>query len=452
MPRGAIGILLAAAISLAAAPSAHATFPGANGEIAHTRGDYAAYHAAADLYVASPNGANQRMIADAVPGYWIGSPSYSADGSRLAWDSNHRLGFSSVYVADADGRGAQQLGPAKNPALAPAGDRIAYDHELDTVDHPPGLYISDIDGSNRIRVGAFWDPDWSPDGTTIVASDAGWSDTDDGDLFAVPLSAGPPRRLTDTPETEHAPSWAPDGTAIVYAVRGENGHSDIWVIGADGSNPRRIAEGYDPVWSPDGTKILYHGGVGEYHTSGLWLVDPDGANARLLMPAAYSPAWQPATERAPIHRPNHSPKCSSVEVSPRVLPAPTNGRFRRVRLSGASDPDGDPIKLEAAWVGQDEPVRDRNGRRPPDAHWTTDPSVVLLRKQRARRGDGRVYTIDFWATDGFGARCGGSVKVAVPRHRGRPAIESPFYASSIRLAGESKREAKQRRNRLHARG
>src|SRR3712207_8826515 len=44
----------------------------------------------------------------------------------------------------------------------------------------------------------------------------------------------------------------------------------------------------------------------------------------------------------------------------------------------------------------------------------------------------------------YGAPCTGILKVGVPRRRGRPAVESGFYASSIRLPGESKVAAKRR--------
>jgi hypothetical protein len=135
-------------------------------------------------------------------------------------------------------------------------------------------------------------------------------------------------------------------------------------------------------------------------------------------------AWQP------LPRVNHKPDCSNVRVTPRAL-WPPNGKLRRVRLTGGSDPDGDRITLEATGVGQDEPVRGRGDRTAPDAFWTSSPRVVLLRAERAQRGDGRVYWVDFRVTDEHGASCGGTVTVEVPRHKRRPAIASPFYANSL---------------------
>jgi hypothetical protein len=129
---------------------------------------------------------------------------------------------------------------------------------------------------------------------------------------------------------------------------------------------------------------------------------------------------------------NGSIDCADVVASRTTLPARGDGQFRRVRLAVPPDPDGDAIEFEVTRIGQDEPVRDRNGFRAPDADLTRLPTVILLRDQRARRGDGRVYTIDFSIADPFGARCDGTLKVGVPRRRGRPAVESPFYVSSLR--------------------
>jgi Tol biopolymer transport system component len=58
--------------------------------------------------------------------------------------------------------------------------------------------------------------------------------------------------------TWHAQVWSPDGTKIAYLL----GY-DIWVMGADGSNPRPFTPNTDVdanpdlAWSPDGTKLAF---------------------------------------------------------------------------------------------------------------------------------------------------------------------------------------------------
>jgi hypothetical protein len=121
---------------------------------------------------------------------------------------------------------------------------------------------------------------------------------------------------------------------------------------------------------------------------------------------------------------NRAPDCSAVAASRSIL-WPPNGSLRTVELGGASDPDGDPVALTITGVTQDEPLTRRF-----DAALRTDPAVVQLRAHRAGRGDGRVYRIAFTASDGD-ASCSGTAKVAVPRRRGREAVDSapPSYDS-----------------------
>ncbi len=74
--------------------------------------------------------------------------------------------------------------------------------------------------------------------------------------------------LMDVFELEWAsdPQISPDGDRVVYVrnsfdVMTDRRISDLWIIGADGSNHRARtslpgAEAY-PLWSPDGSRILY---------------------------------------------------------------------------------------------------------------------------------------------------------------------------------------------------
>jgi hypothetical protein len=121
---------------------------------------------------------------------------------------------------------------------------------------------------------------------------------------------------------------------------------------------------------------------------------------------------------------NNPPDCSDVTTSRSVL-WPANRGLRVIDLSGASDPDGDALTLSITRVTQDEPVSRRF-----DAARTSDPEVVRLRADRSPKGDGRVYRIAFTVDDGDGS-CSGTVKVSVPRHQKKPAVDSapPSYDS-----------------------
>jgi hypothetical protein len=116
----------------------------------------------------------------------------------------------------------------------------------------------------------------------------------------------------------------------------------------------------------------------------------------------------PPVEEPPADPPNQAPDCSNVEPSPARLWAP-NHKLRLVSLGGVTDPDGDDVSYEIGTVTQDEPVF-----RGPDARLGSQPNEVWLRAERLGRGDGRVYRIEYTASDDHGNLCGGTALVSVP--------------------------------------
>jgi hypothetical protein len=115
---------------------------------------------------------------------------------------------------------------------------------------------------------------------------------------------------------------------------------------------------------------------------------------------------------------NSAPDCDAVAASPAVL-RPASNRLVRIALSGATDPDGDSVTLEITGVTQDEPTG-----RSRDAVLSSAGDEVRLRAERDNKGDGRVYRIAFEASDGNGGGCSGTTKVAVPRKKNKPAVDS----------------------------
>jgi TolB protein len=112
------------------------------------------------------------------------------------------------------------------------------------------------------------DPQWSPDGESIVfRSTREWERDTDDDRYA----ASPPR---------------PDGTWELY------------LMDADGSNPRQLTD--DPgwkqfmAWSPDGSAILFTSSRGGKGTI-LFVVRPDGTGLRRVARDVSQAAWRPGT-------------------------------------------------------------------------------------------------------------------------------------------------------------
>lgn len=121
---------------------------------------------------------------------------------------------------------------------------------------------------------------WSPDGARIA-----FASTRDGnqELYVVHPDGTGWQRLTNTPEvSEDGPVWTPDGRSIVYHAQPRGGRAQIWIMDADGGNPRPLTSGdatnFQPAVSPDGGTIAFtstRDGVYD-----IWLMRLDGSEQR----------------------------------------------------------------------------------------------------------------------------------------------------------------------------
>ena len=71
-----------------------------------------------------------------------------------------------------------------------------------------------------------------------------------------------------------AAGWGQADGKIAF-ISDREGHSDVWIMQADGSNPVNLTQGRDctsPAWSPDGAKIAY------IDRGEIWLMDANGRN------------------------------------------------------------------------------------------------------------------------------------------------------------------------------
>jgi hypothetical protein len=121
---------------------------------------------------------------------------------------------------------------------------------------------------------------------------------------------------------------------------------------------------------------------------------------------------------------NEPPDCTPVRPSLATI-GPVDHKWRLVRLSGATDPDGDPVSLTVTGVTQDEPLLGAGtGAKSPDAALGATTDRVYLRQERAGGDDGRVYTVSFEGSDGRGGTCAGTVTVTVDKSASKPAVDS----------------------------
>ena len=122
---------------------------------------------------------------------------------------------------------------------------------------------------------------WSPDGTKLAFSVVGSETTTAGaaefgnGIWVFDLHSGSLRRIspcgTATCREDGTLAWAPGGDSIAFTRVTANGSSQIWTMGADGSNAARLdtggVAGSDPSFLPDGTTIVFAGPDGLYTTT-----------------------------------------------------------------------------------------------------------------------------------------------------------------------------------------
>jgi Tol biopolymer transport system component len=98
-------------------------------------------------------------------------------------------------------------------------------------------------------------------------------------------------------------SYSPDGKEIAYAST-QSGHSEIWVMNADGSDQRKVTfpddpnapDANSPSWSPDGSKIAFAAGlVGGGEAANIFTINADGSDRtqRTFAQSSDNPIWSP---------------------------------------------------------------------------------------------------------------------------------------------------------------
>ena len=226
------------------------------------------------------------------------TPTWSADGRRIAFLSRRRPGKWELHVVNADGSGPRMLMPdVRLTALSwsPDGRRIAV---AGPGQGTVGLSVVNTDGSGRRRLSRRAEaPAWSPDGSKIAyASDGVWVVNADGSgrRQLTTQSAGRYTRL----------HWSPDGRKLAFLGRGSCGQFcfHLYVMNADGTNVRDLTPDLattgprqgviDPVWSPNGRLIAFVQRAAE----AIFVVKPDGTGLSRLtrVRAGYAaPAWSP---------------------------------------------------------------------------------------------------------------------------------------------------------------
>jgi len=199
-----------------------------------------------------------RMVSFPMWGGTTLSPAWSSDGAKLAY-SSARTGNPDIYVCDASGAGSHRitafLGPNVSPAWNPKTNaQIAWVSGRTKL---PQIYVMDTDGSNVMRMtdgGYATSPSWSPNGELLAFAwqrNYGPGVPGSEDIYIMDIASKAWTQLTHDSGANDFPSWSPDNRHIVFQRR-ENGHTEIWMMLADGTDQQQLTqEGNNlmPDWS-----------------------------------------------------------------------------------------------------------------------------------------------------------------------------------------------------------
>jgi hypothetical protein len=127
---------------------------------------------------------------------------------------------------------------------------------------------------------------------------------------------------------------------------------------------------------------------------------------------------------------NQNPICDNATPSNDLWPP--QHKMVSASVLGVTDPDGDPVTITIDSVYQDEVLNGLgDGNTAPDA--VINGGTVELRAERDGTANGRIYYINFTASDGKGGTCSGTVEVGVNHDLGKKgeAIgEGPLYSQT----------------------
>lgn len=296
------------------------------------------------LFLLDATGTERKLAAAAFTQESLIQPSWSPDGSTLAFSAVNPAGSHEIRLLDLGSSSVEPLPQAPPcwhagaPAFAAEGRQIAFVCISSVAVYD--VYLAQLDGAAPRRLARFRGlPQglaWRDPGHLLVANDSGdgtgvWTLDLEGklqrpavseDSLAPGLAAhsgrtvysrarqvidimhlslthpGPARRWIYSTRAQLTPNYSPDGARIAFQSN-RSGSPEIWIADADGGNAARLTSFNGPLtggpaWCSDGRRLAFDSR--ESGVSAIYIVDTLERVPRRVQSSQANlalPAWSP---------------------------------------------------------------------------------------------------------------------------------------------------------------